>query len=585
MSRWRVAFDRIGGPDAVTWPAFWITYASNLTAHLTTGGAVNASIAVRLVIVTVAQIVAFIPLLVMRWTVLRRPSRPKPWIAVGGFAFAAVLRAVVLTALLVGVGAVSEPLWGYRIVASLQNTMVLLIIVALVVSAMRAHARTLQGLIQVQHDLLKTEEELVKDVTTRNEQVIVQVQERLRTELATLDTVDGAASVVELQRLASDIVRPMSHELATSLPNIPDVLPSLDDAHVTWKQAVMGLIDRPPLRPFLAALYMAWILSSTAWSVFGVTRGLAMSAVAFVSVMTGSWVANWILGPLLQRLVAPASLVATLISGLLVGFTSAGAISLLDPPGAVRVIFIFGGGVFITGVVLLTAFVTAVLRRQRNTELELIDSTEKLQFQLVRLRQAQWLQRQALARALHGPVQAAVTAAALRLDAAVRSGGTGAELLENARHTLLAAVDVLDTADSTDYNLDVALERISGTWEGLCEITSQVDILAATAMAEDAIASAVVIDLMSEAVSNAVRHGEAKNIFISISIAEHQLLTLTIRDDGNSESNTRPPGLGTALLDDCTMKWTRDIASTGTTLSADVPTSAVTIPNKSEGAH
>lgn len=585
MSRWRIAFDRIGGPDAVTWPAFWITYASNLIAHLTTGGAVNAPIAVRLVIVTVAQIVAFLPLLLLRWTILRYPLRPRPWVAVGGFAVAAVLRGVVLTSLLVAVGAVSEPLWVYRIVASLQNTMVLLIIVALVVSATRAHTRSLTGLLEVQRELVQTEAELVKDVTTRNEQVIAQVQERLRAELASLDSVEGAESVHELQRLASDIVRPMSHELATSVPNFPVVAPSMEEAHLTWRQAVLGLIDGPPLRPLLAATYMAWILSSTAWSVFGVTRGLAMSAVAFVSVLVGSWCANWVLAHILERLGPRASLVATLIAGLFVGFTSAGVIALLGTPGADRTIFISGGGLFVSGVVLLTAAVATVLRCQRATEQELIASTEQLQFQLVRLRQAQWLQRQGLARALHGPVQAAVTAAALRLDAAVRSGEKGNELLESERQTLLAAVDVLDTADSSDYTLDLALERISGTWEGLCEITSQVDAAAAASLAEDTIAAAVVVDLMTEAVSNAVRHGEAEHIFISITIDEKHLLTLTIRDDGHSQSVEVFHGLGSALLDDCTIEWTRDITASGTTLSAVVPSSAVTRPNPREGAH
>lgn len=578
MSRWRIAFDRIGGPDAVTWPAFWITYASGLIGHLTTGGTVNASLGVRFAIVTAAQIVSFLPLLLLRWTVLRRPARPRPWVAVTGFAVAAVVRGAVLTSLLVAAGAVTQPLWGYRIVASLQNMMVLLIIVALVVSVMRAHTRSLEALIGVNRDLAETEDELVKEVTTRNEEVVAQVQERLRLELASLDSVEGAESVRELQRLASEVVRPMSHELATSMPIAAVRAPPIDEAHVTWREAALELMDRAPLRPVLAAGYLAWLLSSTGWSVFGVTRGLAIAAAVSVTVLVGSWAANWALGRLLPRLDPRQALVAVLLASLLIGIASATSPVGFLPGGQSRVIFIVGGGLFVAGVILLAAIVTTVLRRQRATEHELITSAERLRCQLVRLRQAKWLQRQGLARVLHGPVQAAVTAAALRLDASVRAGDVGDALLDDTRQSLLATVDVLDTAESEEYSLDLALARIRGTWEGLCEITSEMDTDAVTYLGADAITAAVVVDVMSEAVSNAIRHGEADRIVITISREDRDLLTLMIHDNGTSRGDTSLRGLGSTLLDECTLEWSRDISSAGSTLTAVLPTNASVSP-------
>jgi len=572
VSRWRIAFDRIGGPDAVTWPAFWITYASSLIAHLTTGGAVDASLGIRVLLVTVAQVASFVPLLLLRWTVLRHPSRPLPWVAVAGFAASAVIRGTVLTSLLLSVGAVTEPLWIYRVVASLQNNMLLLIIVALVVSSMRAHTRSLEQLLEVQGQLVHTEVQLLEDVTTRNEQVVLEVQERLRGELVSLDVQGGAESVRELQRLASDVVRPMSHQLAMSVPTVPMTAPPIDAAHLTWRQAVLTLVDRPPLRPLLAGAYMAVILAQSALGVFGVSRGIPMTGVVFLCVSVGSWGANWVLGFLLPHLGPRACLLAVLLASLVVGFASALAAGVFVPPAQSRTIFIVGGGIFITGVLLLTAAVTTVLRRQRVTEQQLITSTQQLRRQLVRLRQAQWLQRQGLARALHGPVQAAVTSAALRLDAAVRSGDTGTDLLADTRQSLLAAVDVLDSADSMDYSLDLALARIQGTWEGLCEITSQIDARAGASLADDPIAAAVVVDLMSEAVSNAVRHGEARRVIITMSLDEQSLLTLTIRDDGETYPDVPLRGLGSALLDDCTMEWMRDMSMEGTTLTTVLPT-------------
>jgi signal transduction histidine kinase len=169
-----------------------------------------------------------------------------------------------------------------------------------------------------------------------------------------------------------------------------------------------------------------------------------------------------------------------------------------------------------------------------------------------------------------------VTAAAIRLDAAVKSGDTGADLLENTRRNLLAAVDVLDTADATHYSLDLAIARLSGTWEGLCEIECHVDAPADVSLAEDPISAAVVVDLLSEAVSNAVRYGEAEHVAITFGLDEQHLLTLTIRDDGRSQSDASMRGLGSTLLDDCTMQWTRDITAAGATLTALLPTALAT---------
>jgi signal transduction histidine kinase len=574
VSRWKIAFNRIGGPDAVTWPAFWITYASSLIAHLTTGGTVNASLGVRVVVVTVAQVASFIPLLFLRWTILRRPSRPLPWVAVAGFAVAAVVRGIVLSGSLVLIGAVTQPLWAYRIIASLQNYMLLLIIVALVVSSMRAHTRSLETLIGVQSQLIENEIHIVEDVTTRNEQALAHVQERLRDELSSLDSVRGADSVRELQRLASDVVRPMSHELATSVPLKAMTTPPIDSAHVSWRQAAMEMVDQPPLRPLLAAAYMVLILTSSALGVFGAARGLPMAGVVFLCVLVGSWVANRLLGHILGRIGPRTGLLAVFLSSVIVGFASATVAGYFLPPQQNYTIFIFGGALFITGVLVLTAVVTTILRRQRATERDLADSTERLERQLVRLRQAQWLQRQELARALHGPVQAAVTAAALRLDAAVRAGNADTALLDQTRKRLLAVVDVLDTSEVADISLDVALSRIRATWDGLCEITSLVEDDAAVRIANDSLAAAVVMDLMSEAVSNAVRHGEAEHAVITITLDDQNLITLVVADDGMRQQATLTRGLGSSLLDGCTLDWTRDVTAEGSRLITVVPTSA-----------
>lgn len=572
MSARRRAFERIGGPDAVTWPAFWITLVAAIAGHLATAGPVSASVPVRILVVITTQLLSFAVLLLLRWTLLRNPARPRPWVAVGGFAVAAIVRGIALSALLVAIGAVDEPRWLYRIAAALLNQMVLLIVVALVVSSLRAHTRSLAALIGVQHDLAETQARIVDEVTSRNEDLLAQVQERLRSELTALEAVQGVESVAELQRLASDVVRPMSHELAQSVPAPEALPPFVNEARIRWQQVAAQMVDRPPLRPMLAAGFICLLLLTAAAGVTG-SKGIPVAIAVFVSVLVWSSVANMILARALTRSSPRTAIALVIIASLVIGFLSTGAGSLLLASAAESALFFVGGGLFTAVIVLLVALVSAILREQQRSELELAESTENLRRALVRLRQARWLQQKALARALHGPMQSAVTSAALRLELAVRAGEPEGDLVADIRNDLRSVVDVLDVDDLAAPSLDLALERITGTWEGICEVTSDISDAARAALEGDPIASAVFVDLMTEAISNAVRHSDAEHADLVISEDGDGLVTLVVCNDVHAEQPVPTHGgLGTNLLEECTLEWSRASTPPRYVLTIVIPT-------------
>lgn len=570
MSRWRRAFDRIGGPDAVTWPAFWITFFTSLVGNLTTGGAVSAPMGVRVVVMLIVQVAMFAPLVLLHYTLLRNPPRPRPWVAVGGFVAASVIRGVTISALLLAIGAIEDPLWTYRIVASLINTGGLLLIVAVLVSAMRAHTRSLTQLMAVDRELIATQSRIVAEVTERNEETLGRVKDRLSHELAALDSLQGERTVAELQRLASDVVRPMSHELASSIP-VSDVLATdVEDAHVSTRQVISQMITQAPFRPGLNAVVFAVAMLASALGVFG-SLGIALMAVVAASVALWSWVANLFLPRLLTRLSPAGGLLLVGIAAFVVGYLSSAAGGwVMKSTDAAKPLFI-GGGAFIGVIVLLMALVTAVLRQQVASERELADSTKRLRWSVVRMRQVQWLQGQALSRALHGPVQAAVTSAALRLDAAVRAGQSTESLLDEIRADLRTTVDVLDAPEVVGPPLDEALTRIIGTWAGICEVSAQVDPDLRGCLDADPVAGSTVVDLLTEAVSNSVRHGGATRVEVRVEAGGPDVIRLTVRDDGSPASGSSGAGLGTSLLEACTLEWSRTDVPGGQVLQALLP--------------
>ena len=322
----------------------------------------------------------------------------------------------------------------------------------------------------------------------------------------------------------------------------------------------------------LAAGFICLLLLTVAAGVTG-SKGISVAIAVCVSVLGWSAIANMVLARAVARSNPRTAIALVVIASLVIGFLSTGAGSLLLAQDSDPELFFMGGGLFTAVIVLLVALVTAILREQQGSERELAESTEHLRRELVRLRQARWLQQKALARALHGPMQSAVTSAALRLEATVRAGEPQGDLVAEIRADLRSVVDVLDVDYPAAPALGLALERITGTWEGVCDVTSDISPLGLTALEGDPIACAVVIDLVTEAISNAVRHSGASHADLTIAMASVGLVTLTVGNDGHAAAPMqRQGGLGTDLLEECTLDWSRETTPTGYVLTAVIPT-------------
>ena len=212
-----------------------------------------------------------------------------------------------------------------------------------------------------------------------------------------------------------------------------------------------------------------------------------------------------------------------------------------------------------------------VLATVRATNAELRESIEQLReaddslaWQVARLHQLQWVWQRTTARALHGPVQAMVAAAVSQL-------GTGADqrvILDDLRERLGAALDPIDDNQIVVSWRD-ALDRIEATWEGLCEVTVDIDDQARSALDADAVGADITMEIIAEAVSNAIRHGKARTVQI---VVDHtgDLLQLKVINDGGAE-NSMSSGLGTAMLHDCSLRWHRGPVGGGFALTAALP--------------
>jgi len=115
-----------------------------------------------------------------------------------------------------------------------------------------------------------------------------------------------------------------------------------------------------------------------------------------------------------------------------------------------------------------------------------------------------------------------------------------------------------------------ALAGVAKAWDGLCTVQVALpDDLAARIDDNPALASSVV-DICTDACSNAVRHGGAAHVAVQAQPAG-DALELVVSDDGAPDGGAGIPGMGSAMLDDVSVQWLRRREDGRTVLRATLP--------------
>ena len=114
------------------------------------------------------------------------------------------------------------------------------------------------------------------------------------------------------------------------------------------------------------------------------------------------------------------------------------------------------------------------------------------------------------------------------------------------------------------------IDRISKVWEGIVQIDHQITDAPHFA---DLVLFSNVATILEEAVTNAVRHGQATKVLIDINHSSDEIISIRVTDNGNG-IKTNYTGLGTGLITSiCGNNWSifNSDDGNGATLVANMP--------------
>jgi signal transduction histidine kinase len=303
---------------------------------------------------------------------------------------------------------------------------------------------------------------------------------------------------------------------------------------------------------------------------FGPAAGLLLTADALL----GCWVLLSAGNALLARVLPGRPIQVRIIAVTVVAF-GAGAIvgfgAFVIGQGSVAGRLTWLGSTVITGAMAwLLTIGRAVDEQQGFDEESLAAAVSSLRWEVARVGQVQWHQQQALSRALHGPIQSAVTAAAIRLDGAARSGADTTSLIEQTREQLREALSLLGDGQASLTPMTDTLTALREAWRGVCRVDDTSSPAAIDALDADELCRSCVGEVLTEAVSNAVRHGGAEAIDITIELGDN-VVCIEVRDDGTGSDADASPGLGTRILAECSTQWHRGAIGDRHVLTASLP--------------
>jgi len=548
---------RLGSPAAVSWPVFWVALLMNIFLVFTGSLDIGLQLWQQVVLLagTQAAVMGFLGL--CRVTVLRHAAQhPRPVVTLVCFVGAGLSRGVMAAAIHTWFLGPETTRLGTRLVAGVIAVVVFLVPTAIIVASWRDYRDRRSQLAIRQAQLAETAERLAADIAERDRAVV----DRVRSELD--NVLSGGDPGGRLQDWSRDVIRPLSHQLASEIEvGAPQaVAPERVRASAVLDRATSGA----PLLPIptaVAAVVIAFIAIALA---FGWWPTLLYSAVVITSGALLMWLTNRLIVRISHWAVAMRALLMVVVLAL-IGTAVGQMAHLLLPERELTFSIMRGNAILFVAFGVGFALVRAVSQELRQTleELQLADA--RLTWQVARLRLVQWAQGARFARALHGPVQGTIAVAIEQLRERPQDQS---HILGSLRTSLLQTLDGDDVAATWAEGVD----RLRRSWEGVCEVDATTRSACAQLLDGDPACREMALEIVTEAVSNAVRHGGATRVNAAMA-CEGDRTTLIVQDNGQ-EATSGGPGLGTRVLESCALEWSRERVAAGSVLRAVLPTSS-----------
>lgn len=452
------------------------------------------------------------------------------------------------------------PAW--RTASGATVAVIWLAITAIVVDHVREHHSTMVALRRRQReleDIDRREREELSAVSARlRDDLLAPARDALhRIETALVAVGAGASAAAQASRIEYAVersIRPLSHEVLASDPAVEIAATDVPRGDLRTR-----LIARWARR----VTHAPWIVTAVPVVVSPLQLGPSWG-VGFLLVNAAiTWPAYALMLILMRRLLEPRLQgMRTLTAGLVlaVGYATATAVAIaitwaLGALSPRDVPYFWVGVITITAILLAASLLEAAADLATEDEHALRDVVARIAMSVARIRQRLRHENQAIGKLLHGPIQGALLGVAAALEQAPAD-------LPDADHRALVEASLARLADvrarleaplADEQSIDDLLEGVMMLWARTLDIDLHLHDDARAALGANPAARVGAADVVAEALTNALRHGGARRVDVTITLHGPAVIVL-VTDDGQLEP-AGTPGMGSRLYDDASHEW------------------------------
>ena len=538
----------------------------------------------RLGLVLAVQ-VTLIPVLILGHLVLARLPRSIPLIGIVIFIVIGAFRGVSITVLAPFIEPLARPGIGFQVIVGVTYALLSLPFIAIVVDSLRRH-RSLQARVLTAQEgwadaIQVTKTQFDAEYAIYRRRVETEVNARIITltdDLASVARDAAAAGAIaaadDLRRLSADVVRPLSHEL------ILEASPArVAPITFTAPPPLLGLRDvlrNAPRTPtaghwvvctamvFLSAVGLAPLTTPT-FIVINVVWDIVIFG--FVPVAARAIGGRW-----WSRTSTQAAWLASL--ALWVGLAVVGVTGSAILGGIVTAqsVFYWSAGAFYVLISAGTVIAWTGFRKLQALQDEYIALLAEQEDLAAGVMARLDRDRRHLGLVLHGSVQSSLAKAAHTLEGWTDTMEVDAlpEVITEVHRALTTAMSSIDLEPPSGKSLASVLSERIELWADAIECSLTVSDEALTL--QDPLLTEQVGDIAGEAMTNAVRHGQADTMSINVDVSDGALL-LVVTDNGKGPDDSRPAGGGIGHLIRSGYDWTLERQRDRTVLTVRIPVS------------
>ncbi len=409
-----------------------------------------------------------------------------------------------------------------------------------------------------------------EEIKRFHETLVRSISSDLTTRLNEMTGKPAQQVLSSLHDLINKVVQPLSRELSTrGQPWTPDFV-NAPKVRIKWGALLVGSFDPRKVNYLLVPILLTIIAFPTALlnsSLAEVFLGLGLvNATAALVGFTFRRIYMNRHGRVIEYFIV------LLVTGTSLGLASTYLTREYDE----RFSFVVPGILFYLISATLLSLINGAEEQRRLSEDELRLTVEQLEWRVARVRETQRQNYRQLSRKLHEGIQAQLSSKYLQLERAIASGEGTDEILQQMFTDLTSLVQVLDARETTIEPIDAVVERVRGNWSAIALISFEADPTTLKVIERDSLCSTSIVDVIPELVFNGIKHGKATEIDLRLNLINEQKVQLSVIDNGSFEKVESVTGLGTSILNESCISWSRERSNARTVTVADFAFSPMT---------